>query len=124
MVRSVAPICLVIAEGSNMENQEIVWVSVRERLPHYGQVVLAYLPNNWEKIKTVNVYNSPKSEGGIAIGSYFESVKVTHWAKLPNPPKEKGVEPLKKSTPIKKEDPHKDGDYSVPCGRDYCKCMQ
>ncbi len=112
------------AERTKMETREIKWISVREKLPSYGQMVLAYSADSYNKIETLQVYNAGNSEGGISIGHDFQSERVTHWASLPTPPIEKGVEPLKKIKPKENKIPHENGDYSKPCGRDYCKCMQ
>lgn len=72
------------------------WVSVEERLPDKGVLVLLYLQNASEtKITTGKIFNDPTFEKGIGefcIGfdsvfpEFLQSEYVTHWQPLPEPP--------------------------------------
>ena len=60
------------------------WISVDERLPEPGDIVLACLPD-YEELVIVNKW--PKRQATSRVGSsWHESSRVTHWMPLPPPP--------------------------------------
>jgi hypothetical protein len=60
------------------------WIKVSDRLPMEGKVIVAY----WSDEKTTIFEWSGKSELEVYIGC-GETVKVTHWFYMPDPPEEK-----------------------------------
>lgn len=89
------------------------WISVKDRVPEFGQLVLAYVKNKFppgrfnrdgvyvakleDKVPNPdpegkrNFWGIPgyDSEWTIEGWSYFTEPEVTHWMPLPEPPKEK-----------------------------------
>ena len=64
---------------------ELKWIPVTERLPEYGENVLAYLEN---KITVLRRYNGFFEKTlGVRHGKLV-SLDVTHWMSLPESPKE------------------------------------
>ena len=65
------------------------WISVEERLPEFGEACLVYVDNtDCDGRKFINY------DWGTRGWPHFHNygVRVTHWRKLPEPPKEKGTE--------------------------------
>lgn len=69
------------------------WISVKDKLPEFGKAVLVHFKNKVPKIKISclfaiesekNVFVVPSS--GCVEEEFTES--ITHWAPLPNSPKE------------------------------------
>lgn len=61
------------------------WIPVTERLPEYGENVLAYLGNKTTVIR--HYYGVFEKTFGVRHGKVV-SLDVTHWMSLPEPPKE------------------------------------
>jgi len=70
------------------KNQFQGWISVKDRLPLYKQVILVYLDN---KIITEAVYRGEycKGEHMFRIQLTYDDTheRITHWMPLPEPPK-------------------------------------
>ena len=69
------------------------WISVKERLPEEEMgCLVAYAWNGKYHARDVTTYfkasNTGKLHWAIEFGS-GQSIKVTHWMPLPDPPKEK-----------------------------------
>lgn len=59
------------------------WISVDERLPEAGDIVLAHLPD-YQEVVIINKW--PKRQATSRLGSSWnESSRVTHWMPLPPP---------------------------------------
>ncbi len=68
-----------------LSNQEDKWVSVEEKLPKDGQIVIIFWIYENKKRITSGSYNY--------YGKYWQhgaatQMKVTHWQPLPSPPKQ------------------------------------
>lgn len=62
------------------------WISVKERMPNYGQEVLVYpYPGAFRRnnIGSLTVYNDGK--GGSHFGHTYHD-EITHWMPYPSPP--------------------------------------
>ena len=59
------------------------WISVKNRLPEVGQLVLCYCVCSYEVLRFMNV----NSWLGARNADYMEGY-VTHWMPLPEPPEE------------------------------------
>ena len=60
------------------------WISVKERLPEDGQVVLGFLCDNGYQVLTFSV--AKNRWWGNEVWYWFE--EISHWMPLPEPPKE------------------------------------
>lgn len=67
------------------------WISVKDRLPEDGELVLVIADGEYENTKLVGAYQlADYSEGEGFILSEFpfaENITVSHWMPLPEPPK-------------------------------------
>lgn len=60
------------------------WISVDERLPKRQADYLVYIPEGIQVVLWFNGYDWVVDEAYYA----FDSVEITHWMTLPEPPKE------------------------------------
>lgn len=63
------------------------WISVEERLPEKGRVVLVYISDR-KSIMLTHFFDD-FSLVRVGMESGFSGHGVTHWMPLPEPPKEK-----------------------------------
>ena len=68
------------------------WISVKDRLPEFGENVLTYSPEEKVSPKYCNAYIGENGEW--IERSFFERPlgKVTHWMPLPEPPEVESAE--------------------------------
>ena len=78
---------LVEAKNTIDSAPEPEWIPVTERLPEYGENVLAYLENKTTVLRRYNGFFEKTL--GVRHGKLV-SLDVTHWMPLPEPPKEEG----------------------------------
>lgn len=64
----------LVEAANNVMESAPKWISVKERLPEYGQYVLAYSAD--DDYMTVEARRK------------FDAFQITHWMPLPQPPKE------------------------------------
>lgn len=71
----------------HIEAQQLKWISVEERLPEPFVSVQVHMPGERPHPTVREGYISSE---GIWVAGYFkrESDEVTHWAEMPEPPKE------------------------------------
>ena len=76
------------------------WISVKERLPDIGQIVLTYCNDRGAEYKVLRrAFSDLYKAAGLGDGWYWESIdymteypdefgngEVTHWMPLPDPP--------------------------------------
>lgn len=70
-------------------NQQSEWISVKERLPENGQVVLAY--SNFWKEETRMCTNYYTDGEFVTYPAFEKTINVTHWQPLPAPPNQQVV---------------------------------
>lgn len=67
------------------------WISVKDRLPEYGDEVLACFPSQLYDDVCVGMTQRSRTVGGPDVwstgGAIFELDRATHWMPLPDPPK-------------------------------------
>lgn len=73
--------------------QDAAWISVKERLPEDDVMVLCTVsgkPRDWITLDgAIEIASHSRAEGWIVeTWPEWEDPKVTHWAPLPEPPKE------------------------------------
>ena len=79
----------LIANGVRLEEKQATsdetskWISVKDRLPENGAVVLGYMVSR--DYRTIKWKNNTHRWEGILID--YEKDFVTHWIPLPEPPK-------------------------------------
>ena len=68
----------------------MTWISVKDRLPPEGIVVLTYRPNSMD-FRMETDYIGLFENGDFTWANTLNSCKhlVTHWMPLPSPPEEK-----------------------------------
>lgn len=66
------------------------WIHVNERWPEAEEMVLVYIPNaaEWQRIRTTLRLKPVGKHNGLVAQWAGAAVGVTHWMKLPEPPKE------------------------------------
>ena len=67
------------------------WISVKDRLPEYGECVLACVNGIWGNItfeNAIQIAICSEKEGWIIEGFFeFENPKIEYWMPLPELPK-------------------------------------
>ena len=71
----------LIAHGVTVQE----WISVKDRLPEHGDVVLCFMKFGEHRILQWD--NVSSWWLGYGQGDDWQKADVTHWAKMPQPPK-------------------------------------
>lgn len=66
------------------------WISVDERLPEVDEKVLTFARNKYDGswFMDITSWTGVKNHDEYKFWGYGDSMKVTHWMPLPEPPKE------------------------------------
>jgi hypothetical protein len=72
---------LLKAENERLSKSK--WISVKDRLPEYGQKVIAYMEDRDSAILTVFLDGFALARTGV---NGFEDHGVSHWMRLPDAP--------------------------------------
>ena len=83
----------IAAEMERLAAAQVKWISVEEKLPGIGDLVLVIAngkpKENIELINAVLIASFWGDEGWIADGfDGWDKLKATHWMPLPEPPRE------------------------------------
>ena len=77
--------CPTLVRAELAESKQMQWVSVAERMPEEGILVLVFTVN--QTVETRRLLISPKYKWWEFKTSCFEFDWVTHWMSLPSAPK-------------------------------------